>query len=223
MKKLLLLSCLLVLFLVPVIKYYRINYTSGVNHPFLESISYSIKNNFVMDVLLELGANFRILPMTVSKISSVGYANGTVYLSFFNNMLPGFLKIPSNYGTLSKWLLNTNDYQTNGFSIWAEAYLNFGSLGFVATFVIGVVLGILFGANPSNQNPVSFYVTGSSLFFFGDVVRRAFSEFGYNFMYDIILPSLIVCVLIYLCRPHYSAPLVNNGTINYKRNVDKSF
>lgn len=176
-------------FLVPMIKYYRIAYSGSVSEAITSSFKYTIENNPVLDILLETGANLRILPLTIRKIRFTDFAYGETYLEFFKKMFPSFLGFKYKYGTLAKWLIGTTAYQTHGFSIWAEAYLNFGRYGCLVFYVIGHLMRKLLWTGRT-KNVIQIFLATTSLFFFCDIVRRSISEFGYNVMYDIILPAV---------------------------------
>lgn len=192
-KKYILPSVLIVL-LIPVVKYYRIFFTRGNSGGIAEAITYSIQHNPVVDILLETGGSQKILLLTISKVSQEGFANGTAYLDFFIKMLPGFFGLSTNYGTLSKWVINTTGFQTLGYSIWGEAYLNFGQFGIFFMFIIGLAFKHLLFVDKDNSSLFQIIRASISLYFFADIARRSISEFGYIFMYDLILPLVLIYI-----------------------------
>lgn len=193
-KKYILPSIIIVL-LIPIVKYYRIFFTQGGTGAFTEAISYSLKNNPIVDTLLETGGSQKILLLTISKVRQEGFAYGKAYLDFFIKMIPSFFGVETNYGTLAKWVIGTTGYQTQGYSIWGEAYLNFGQFGIFFMFIIGRVFRYLLYTDRDNKNLFQTMRVSVALYFFADVARRSISEFGYNFLYDLILPLAV----IYLC------------------------
>lgn len=196
------LPCALVVILVPIIKYYRIYYTEGTKGALSGAIDYIITNNPILDLLLETGGTQRILIMTIDKVKSEGLAMGKAYLDFFIKMLPSRLGVQQNYGTLANWVINSSGYQTYGFSIWAEAYLNFGYIGIPFMYIMGIILKHLLEVK-NRQDILSIIRTAITLYFFADVARRSFSEFGYNFLYNLIIPVIGIYVLAsFLRRRH---------------------
>ena len=186
-RKYLLIGIILVL-LVPFIKFLRISDSIG------SAWSMFLSNNPLIDMLLETGSSQKLLLMTMDKVKQEGYAHGLAYLDFFINMIPGFFGVQHFYGTLSQWVLGVKQYQTQGFSIWAEAYLNFGNFGIPFMYLIGLVAGKLFSAN-KESGILKIHLTVTSIYFFSDIARRSISGFGYVFLYDMILPIAIVYVL----------------------------
>ena len=189
------LPSIIIVFLIPIVKYYRIFFTQGGTGAITEAISYSLKNNPIVDILLETGGSQKILLLTISKVKQAGLAYGKAYLDFFVKMIPSFFGIKTNYGTLAKWVIGTTGYQTQGYSIWGEAYLNFGQFGILFMFFIGGVFRYLLYTDEDNRNLFQTIRVSIALHFFADVARRSISEFGYNFLYDLILPLIV----IYLC------------------------
>ena len=189
---------------IPVIKYYRIYYTASDSGAFSEALNYVLTNNPIIDILLETGGGQRILLMTISKVNVEGFAYGKAYLDFFIKMLPSSMGIHQFYGTLSKWVINTTGYQTAGFTIWAEAYLNFGFFGIPFMWIIGLVFKYFM----STENELATMRTAIILYFFADVARRSISEYGYNLVYDILLPIIVIYYV------SFNVTLEENGEIN---------
>lgn len=177
--------------LVPVVKYYRIFFSEGAAEALGDAFIYAFQHNPIIDILLETGGTQRIIVMTMDKVASEGFANGAAYLDFFIKMLPSFLGVHQNYGTLSQWVINSNGYQSYGFSIWAENYLNFGYWGIIFMLIIGIIIKHLLKLNTESIN-LSWMRISIFLYFFSDISRRSISEFGYNFLYDFIVPLIIV-------------------------------
>jgi len=130
----------------------------------------------------------------MKKVSVEGYALGTAYLDFFIKMIPSVFGLEQNYGTLAKWILNTNRYQTYGFSIWAEAFLNFGYFGIPFMFIIGKIFNKLMNVN-NTKDVLQIIRVSLILYFFADIARRSISEFGYNFLFNIIMPITVVFLI----------------------------
>lgn len=193
------LPIVLVIIAIPIIKYYRIAYTAHQGSAFIEALNYVLSTNPIIDILLETGGSQNIIIMTMARTATTGFAYGLAYLDFFIKMIPSFVGIEQNYGTLAKWVIGTTGYQTQGYSIWGEAYLNFGTLGIPFMFLIGFVFRMLLNTNGKSK-VLSIMRVGITMSFFCDVARRSISEFGYNFMYDIIVPVAIVYLISVFLR-----------------------
>ena len=190
---------------IPIIKYYRIAYTENASSPLTSAIIYAMRNNPIIDILLEMGGSQRILIMTMKKTEVTGLAYGRAYLDFFIKMIPGVLGIKQNYGTLAKWVINTTGYQTKGFSIWAEAYLNFGYAGIMFMYVLGCMFRYLFSFQ-GKLYCMDLIKIAISLSFFADIARRSVAEYGYIFAYDLIMPLLLIRIIANFLkyrRTHY--------------------
>lgn len=189
----------LVIITVPLIKYYRISFTNGGSDSFVDLIEYTINNNPITDILVEMGGSQEIIILTMKRVQSEGIAYGVAYLDFFIKQIPSFLGIDQNYGTLAKWVIGTTAYQTKGFSIWAEAFLNFGILGSVFMYIPGCLFKKIY-TTEAPLNVITVCRTSIAMVFFLDISRRSISEFGYNFLYDFIVPLIV----IYLLAKHIS-------------------
>ena len=190
---------IVIIIAVPLIKYYRISFTSGADNSFINLIEYTINKNPITDILIEMGGSQEIIILTMRKVQSEGIAYGVAYLDFFIKQIPSFLGFDQNYGTLAKWVIGTNAYQTKGFSIWAEAFLNFGILGSIFMYIPGCLFKKIYTTEGS-LNVMTVCRTSIAMVFFLDISRRSISEFGYNFLYDFIVPLLV----IYLLAKHIS-------------------
>ena len=188
------LPSLIIVLLIPVVKYNRIFFTRGYSEGVVGAITYSIQHNPIIDILLETGGSQKIILLTISRVSQEGFANGTAYLDFFIKMIPGFFGLSTKYGTLSKWVINTTGFQTQGYSIWGEAYLNFGQFGIFFMFIIGLFFKHLLFVDEERSNLFQIIRASISLYFFADIARRSISEFGYNFLYDLVLPLVLIYI-----------------------------
>lgn len=184
----------LVVLAIPIVKYYRIAYTSNQGGALSSAINYVISNNPIIDILLETGGTQNIIIMTMARTATTGLAYGLAYLDFFIKMIPSFFGVEQNYGTLAKWVIGTTGYQTQGYSIWGEAYLNFGQMGIPFMFLIGLAFRLLLNNNGKSR-VLSLLRVGISLSFFCDIARRSISEFGYNFLYDIVIPVVVIYLI----------------------------
>ncbi len=184
----------IIIIAVPLIKYYRIGFTSGESNSLINLIKYTINNNPITDILVEMGGSQEIIVLTIRKVQSEGFAYGAAYLDFFIKQIPSFLGVNQNYGTLAKWVIGTTAYQTKGFSIWAEAFLNFGILGSIFMYIPGCFFKKLYTTKPP-LNVMTVCRTSMTMVFFLDISRRSISEFGYNFLYDFIIPLLAIYLL----------------------------
>lgn len=185
---------LIVILSVPIVKYYRIGFSADHNTALSSAVAFVLKNNPIIDILLETGGTQNIIIMTMKKTVVTGLAYGKAYLDFFIKMIPSGFGIEQNYGTLAKWVIGTSGYQTQGYSIWGEAYLNFGYLGIPFMFIIGFIFRSLL-KNGGNSKVISLLRISITLALFCDIGRRSISEFGYIFLYDMIFPIILVyCV-----------------------------
>ena len=184
---------IIIFLLIPLVKFYRIAYTLNIFSPFSYAVEQMFIENPIIDILLELGGTQEILILTMEKVRVEGIAYGKAYLDFFIEMLPGFFGIQRNYITLAKWLISTTGYQTIGFSIWGEAYLNFKYLGIPFMFFLGFLFNKLL--NSEKKNILKIILTANTLYFFIDISRRSLGGFGYNFLYNILLPVFIIYLL----------------------------
>lgn len=179
------------LLLIPFVKFFRAAFSGGTGMALSDAFAEMFEVNPLLDLLMELGSTQELIFMTIKRVGYEGLAYGTAYLDFLILMLPGFLGIRYFYGNLAQWVLGTTAYQTRGFSIWGEAYLNFGEWGILGMFVIGKAFGMLLGAD-EKDSPLKIILSATTLYFFADVARRAISNFGFNFLYNIILPVVAV-------------------------------
>lgn len=185
---------IIIVLLIPIVKYYRTFFTQGSSGGIAEAVTYSLNHNPIVDILLETGGTQKIILLTIQKVEQEGLAYGMAYLDFFIKMLPSFFGISTNYGTLSKWVIGTTGYQTQGYSIWGEAYLNFGQFGIFFMYIIGLGFKYLLHVDNENSNLLQIIRASISLYFFADIARRSISEFGYNFLYDLILPLVLIYI-----------------------------
>lgn len=186
--------CVLIVLLIPFVKFFRIAFSGQTSGALSEAFSEMLASNPLIDMLLELGSTQQIIIMTMRRVATEGFAYGKAYLDFFVKMLPSFVGIQTFYPTLAKWVIGTTAYQTKGFSIWGESYLNFGGWGIPFMFVIGRLFQKLLKVD-ENSSPLKISLAAVSLSFFADVSRRSISEFGFVFLYDIILPIVAIWVL----------------------------
>lgn len=194
---------LIIVLAIPIIKYYRISYTSNSENPFFDAVYYIVEHNPIIDILLETGASQNVLIMTMEKVVSSGLAYGSAYINFFIRMLPGFLGIEQEYASLAKWVIGTTEYQTQGFSIWAEAYLNFGDMGIPFMFIIGLMFNFMLRVETSSVVIAAIRIS-ICLAMFSDIARRSIAEYGHNFMYDLVVPIILIHILAnYLKKYRY--------------------
>ena len=61
-------------------------------------------------------------------------------------------------------------------------------------FLIGLAFRLLLNNNGKSR-VLSLLRVGITLSFFCDIARRSISEFGYNFLYDIVIPVVVIYLI----------------------------
>ena len=110
---------------------------------FTSVINYQSETNPFFETISEMGASMYPMARTISLIpSSEDYRYGATYAYAISSIIPniGFWeRHPAAINAmLSEWLMEKDNLSYGpGYSIVAEAYINFGKMGFVAMFIIG--------------------------------------------------------------------------------------
>ncbi|HAT4309611.1 TPA: O-antigen polysaccharide polymerase Wzy [Clostridium perfringens] len=177
----------------------------GVENKGLDDIANvveEIKGGFLVDTLGEMG--YSISPMLMVKQimpNVIEFKLGESYFATFLSLIPNSLDftgvvermIPKV--SLDLWL--QNQYGLNfgaGFSIIAEAYYNFGQLGVLAMFVIGVLVGKLIAYNKSSVPKGIFdkYVKIVMVYALFTLGRRQFYFLFKQYIYIVLMIILIL-------------------------------
>lgn len=148
-KKWLLLGALGAFFFLQVLSFVGSVRTEGHRTANLDGMK--VENNAAVDAIAEMGGTMFCLVKTMELVpSKEPYRYGRSYVYSFTTLIPnlGFWKIhpAKNESNLSDWLTDALGlgYGT-GFSMCAEAYMNFGYLGFVVFFFWGWFLAGVLG------------------------------------------------------------------------------
>lgn len=148
-RKWLLLGALGVFLLLQILSFVGSVRTEGHRVASLDEIK--VEDNAAVDAVAEMGATMFCLVETMDIVpSKEPYRYGKSYVYSFTSLIPnlGFWKIhPAKIeSNLGDWLTDALDlgYGT-GFSMCAEAYVNFGYFGFVVFFLWGWFLASIFG------------------------------------------------------------------------------
>lgn len=139
---------------------------------------------------------FNSLILLVPKsIDSTGYID-----SLFNNIPETWLaaKLETTYGTFFEWGV--------GYSLIAEAYMNFGDYAYLAIFVIAFLLTWLIDKNQfGNTKLFSQYIKTVMTYALLTAPRRSLYTTLKEIEYDIILFVVIIAVIMFI------APLFKNN------------
>lgn len=123
---------------------------------------------------------------------------GSSYLYSATSIIPnlGFwdLHPAMKYGNLNDWLQNAMSLNYGpGYSIVAEAYINFGNLGFLMMMFLGYVFGLVFNINiRDKRNPLLIVLAFVFCFLIIKTVRNSFLATVRSIFYYIIPIYLIV-------------------------------
>lgn len=112
--------------------------------------------NVIGEFIGELGWSITSICWTMELVPTYGLRHGMSYLVSLISWVPSFVFTGTHpvvkWGELSNWLQSAlNMSYGPGFSMIAEAYLNFGNFGFIALLVEGIVIGKLI-ARVSKKN-----------------------------------------------------------------------
>lgn len=155
-------------------------------NPFLEAVS-------------EMGGSMFPLAETMRLVPRRSdYRLGTTYLYSLTSVIPnvGFwdLHPAMRYGDLGGWLQRTLDLGYGpGYSIVAEAYINFGRAGFLFMFCFGFVLARLFHIDAVRLgNPLLVLLSLLLCFLILKTVRNSFLATVRSLFYYLLPIYLIV-------------------------------
>lgn len=158
-----------------------------------------VENNAAVDAIAEMGGTMFCLIKTAELVpSKQSYKYGKSYLYAFTTLIPnlGFwdihpAKIESNLGDWLQEELNLG-YGT-GFSMCAEAYVNFGYFAFVVFFFWGWFLASIFG-----KIEISVQTKNYALLAFLMILFWYFLKLPRNNFINLIRPIFFVAGPIYL-------------------------
>lgn len=161
---------------------------------FLEAFLRSTgSTNVFFAAINEMGGSMFPMITTMEIVPQIeGYRYGSSYLYSFSSVIPnlGFwdLHPAMKYGNLNDWLqrvLNLN--YGPGYSIVAEAYINFGEMGFIMMMLLGYVFARIFKVTYTHKrNPLLFVLSFIFCFLVIKTVRNSFLATIRSIFYFII-------------------------------------
>jgi oligosaccharide repeat unit polymerase len=185
--------------LMPLLSYIANSRTGSDRTLSLHDTDYS--SNAFVSAIAEMGGSQSCLIATMRLVPSrEPYRYGKSYLYSLTTIVPnlGFWKVhPAvKEAALTKWLPNKLGltYGT-GFSMFAEAYINFGYLCFVMIYLLGFVFARVFGYLDNAISTGDYVIVAAILIFFNDSLGlpRAQTVDVVRTFYYIILPLILYC------------------------------
>lgn len=169
-----------------------------------EIIAVFISNNLlegVISTIKEIGSTIYTW-IRVEQIvpSLVGFRFGYSYLAAILSCIPSGLIGYSfaDDAALDIWLTNevNADYGL-GFSMMAESYCNFGYVGIILIFFVGLFMFYFLSGNIIRNGDIRFKnaVSAIALYIFTNIARNSLSLSVRNIFYGIIIPLLLIKVL----------------------------
>lgn len=177
----------------------RSDTSASYKQAFAENIG---KTNAVSSSISEMGGSMFPMLHTLRLVPSIyDYKYGSSYLFSLTSIIPnmGFwdLHPAMKYGNLNAWLQEALQLGYGpGFSIVAEAYINFGSLGFLMMLLLGWVFGKVFYFGEYNKNnPLPFVLSVIFCYLVTSTVRNSFLATVRSIFYY-ILPIYLMVVYV---------------------------
>ena len=138
-------------------------------------------SNAFFDALSEMGSSMYPMAATMEVVpQSEGYRNGSTYLYAASSIIPnlGFwdLHPAMKNANMNQWLQDVMNLNYGpGYSIVAEAYINFGSLGFIIMLILGFCFGrILTVVVNDKSNPLLLVLSFVFCYLIIKTVRNSF-------------------------------------------------
>ena len=163
-------------------------------------------SNAFYSALSEMGGSMYPMITTMTLVPDrYDYKYGSSYFYSLTSVIPnlGFwdLHPAMKYGNMNDWLQDAMDLNYGpGFSIVAEAYINFGSLGFLMMLVLGYCFGLIFNINIRDKyNPLLLVLSFVFCFLIIKTVRNSFLATVRSVFYY-ILPIYLIVVYMYKGR-----------------------
>lgn len=202
-KKWLLIGVAGVILLLQVLAFVGANRLQGGRSASLDDIK--IENNAAVDALAEMGGSMFCLIKTQDLVPErYDYRYGKSYAFAFTTLIPnlGFWDIhpAKKESNLSDWLTDALGlgYGT-GFSMCAEAYANFGNLGFIVFFFWGWFLASVFG-----KIDISVETRNYALLAFLLILFWFFLKLPRNNFINLVRPIFFIAGPIYLYCTKFS-------------------
>lgn len=173
---------------------------SDVNATIKESLIQNMgQGEAFYSAISEMGGSMYPMITTMELVPThYEYKYGSSYLFSLSSIIPnlGFwdLHPAMKYGNLNDWLQNAMNLNYGpGYSIVAEAYINFGNYGWLIMMIIGYCFGKIFNVNIRNQkNPLLLVLSFIFCFLIIKTVRNSFLSTVRSIFYYIIPIYLIV-------------------------------
>ena len=138
-------------------------------------------SNAFFDALSEMGSSMYPMVATMEVVpQSQGFRNGSTYLYAASSIIPnlGFwdLHPAMKNANMNQWLQDVMNLNYGpGYSIVAEAYINFGSLGFIIMLILGFCFGrILNVVINDKSNPLLLVLSFVFCYLIIKTVRNSF-------------------------------------------------
>ena len=183
--------------LLQVLAYVGETRTDGGRSASIEGIK--VENNAAVDAVAEMGSTMFCLIKTQELVPSrYDYRYGRSYAYSFTTLVPnlGFWQIhpAAKESNLGDWLSDAlNLGYGTGFSMCAEAYANFGKLGFIMFFIWGWFLASIFG-----KIEISAQTRNYALMAFLLILFWYFLKLPRNNFINLVRPIFFVAGPIYL-------------------------
>ena len=146
----------------------RADSNANISETFSKSMSNS---NAFYSAISEMGGSMYPMITTMEIVPErEEFRYGSSYLYSATSIIPnlGFwdLHPAMKYGNLNDWLQNAMSLNYGpGYSIVAEAYINFGNLGFLMMMFLGYVFGLVFNINIRDKRNPLLIVFGLRILF----------------------------------------------------------
>lgn len=162
------------------------------------------KENLFLTTISELGGSMFPLCSLFSIMPALGFKYGSTYLYALTTIIPnlGFWSIhPARlYANGSSWLMSVlNMTYGPGFSVTAEAYQNFGEIGFLFLVIIGIIFGKIYTMIDTDTAKIQPDKVAMTLIFFNATltfVRNDFLSLIRSFFY-IAIPVFLLIRIVY--------------------------
>lgn len=172
--------------------------------------AFKSSNNMGQETISEMGWSMYPLASTLNIVPDLyPYRYGASYLYALSSIIPNFgfweLHPAMVNANLGDWLQRKNNLSFGpGYSIVAEAYLNFGYFGGIFLFLFGYVISKLFqmvNVNNIRKNPIIIVCALVFCFFLFKIPRNSFLALVRAFFYYIV--PLYVYVVYFHKRIFY--------------------
>lgn len=163
-------------------------------------------SNAFYSAISEMGGSMYPMITTMMLVPDrYDYKYGSSYFFSLTSVIPnlGFwdLHPAMKYGNMNGWLQDAMGLNHGpGFSIVAEAYINFGTFGFLMMLLLGYCFGLIFNINIRDKyNPLLLVLSFVFCFLIIKTVRNSFLATVRSVFYY-ILPIYLIVVYIYKGR-----------------------